>query len=438
MSKILLEAKNISKIFKRDLKQELLVLENIDFNINYGEIVSLLGRSGCGKSTLLRIIAGLINPSSGIVKFKGKEVSEPARGIAMVFQNFALIPWLTVLQNVELGLEALGFSQKSRRNKSLKAIDMIGLDGFESAFPKELSGGMRQRVGIARALVVEPDILLMDEPFSSLDVLTADNLRNDLLDLWHEEKNKKRSIIFVTHNIEEAIFLSDRAIIFETNPGRVSETLNIEISHPREYQDKEFRTLVDTVYSIMTKPSSDLKKYEKTLDKVEKKIGLDYRFPDADVSELIGLIEKINELQEFNEKKFIDLPNIADELSIDIDSLLSLTEVLGILEFTEEANGDIKLTTFGNKLYNADIQNRKKIFADHLLRKIPFIKFINDELIRSQDNRISKKFFLAKLEENFTDDEADRLLKNMIQWGRYAELFAYDDANGELNLENPE
>lgn len=228
------------------------MLNNINFQMQEGEIVALLGKSGSGKSTLLRIIAGLIKPSSGKVIYRNNPVAAPVRGMAMVFQNFALLPWLTVLQNVELGLEALGVARQERRVRALKAIDTIGLDGFESAFPKELSGGMRQRVGFARALVVDPDILLMDEPFSALDVLTADNLKSDLLDLWETEKTNTKGIIFVTHNIEEAVLLADRILIFGSDPGHIRAELSVDTPHPRNEQDLSFRKLVDQIYTLMT------------------------------------------------------------------------------------------------------------------------------------------------------------------------------------------
>ena len=212
----LIEVIGVQKSFKTGDRQDLLVLDDINFRMHEGEIIAILGKSGSGKSTLLRIIAGLIKPSNGAAYYRGKPVSGPARGIAMVFQSFALLPWLTVLQNVELGLEALGIARDERRERALKAIDTIGLDGFETALPKELSGGMRQRVGFARALVVNPDVLLMDEPFSALDVLTADNLKSDLLDLWQTKKTGLHGIVFVTHNIEEAALLADRIIVFNS------------------------------------------------------------------------------------------------------------------------------------------------------------------------------------------------------------------------------
>ena len=248
----LLDIRGVCRSFPKGSGEELLVLEKVDLTIHSGEIVGLLGRSGSGKSTLLRIIAGLIAPSSGDAKCRGETIEGPPNGVSMVFQSFALFPWLTVLQNVELGLEALGVESGERRKRALAAIDLIGLDGFESAYPKELSGGMRQRVGFARALVVHPDLLLMDEPFSALDVLTAETLRTDLIDLWIEGRLPIKSVLMVTHNIEEAVLMCDRILVFSSNPGRVAAEIKVDLPHPRNRLDPAFRQLVDSIYARMT------------------------------------------------------------------------------------------------------------------------------------------------------------------------------------------
>jgi NitT/TauT family transport system ATP-binding protein len=426
----LLEVRNVKKVFKKEGEQELLVLDHVNFRIHEGEIVALLGRSGSGKSTLLRIIAGLISASGGEVIYHGKPVSGPMQGISMVFQHFALMPWLTVLQNVELGLEALGVPRKERRQRALQAIDMIGLDGFESAFPKELSGGMRQRVGIARALVVQPDLLLMDEPFSALDVLTADNLRSDLIELWKEKQKNKSSILLVTHNIEEAVFMADRVIIIDCNPGTIRARLSVEMPHPREHQRPEFLKMIDRIYTLMTtsRPAFRASRTSETID-------ISYRFPAARVSELAGLLETIDEL---DVNDMVDLPQLANELQMDVDDLLPLTEVLDILRFIEEAEGDVKLTEDGKKFSAADMAERKQIFAEHLLQYVPLVKYIYDVLNARENHRVSKRVIISHLEEHLSSGNAARVLRTVIEWGRYAELFAYNDNTGELNLENPE
>lgn len=425
----IIEVVDVEKSFKTGVNQELLVLHEINFRMNAGEIVAILGKSGSGKSTLLRIIAGLVQPSSGTVNYRGKPVHGPVRGISMVFQNFALLPWLTVLQNVELGLEALGIAREERRERALKAIDTIGLDGFESAFPKELSGGMRQRVGFARALVVNPDILLMDEPFSALDVLTADNLKSDLLDLWETKKTGIHGILFVTHNIEEATLLADRIIVFNSNPGSIRGDLRIPLLHPRSDLDPRFRNQVDRVYTLMTTvPGQE--------DRMSKQAFIDigYRLPEASVAEITGLLETLN-APEQNGK--MDLPDVAETLMLDIDDLFPLTELLEILHFAKVSKGDITITEAGIAFVEADILERKKIFSEQLKKYVPLARYIFDQLTRHPRHRALEENFLSLLEDYLTEKEASRVLRTVIEWGRYAELFAYDYNAGVLSLENP-
>jgi NitT/TauT family transport system ATP-binding protein len=431
--KTIIEVKEVSKYFKKGEHQELLVLDKVNFNLAQGEIVALLGKSGSGKSTLLRIIAGLIPPSMGEVYYRDKLVTGPVQGISMVFQNFALLPWLTVLQNVELGLEAQGVPRAERRARALKAIDIIGLDGFESAYPKELSGGMRQRVGFARALVVNPDILLMDEPFSALDVLTADNLKSDLLDLWQSKQTNTNGILFVTHNIEEAALLADRIVIIGSNPGTITAELPITLSHPRNDQEPVFRKIVDEIYTLMT-TQADVKRSDSKFGVRTMQIGLGYRLPDADISELSGLLETMDAPEHHGR---IDLPELAESLHLDVDDLFPLTEILEILRFAYISKGDLVLSATGRIFANADILERKKIFATHLLKYVPLAWHIRRVLDERPGHRASKERFLTELEDFFSEQEAERVLKTIIDWGRYAEIFAYDDNSGMLSLENP-
>jgi len=426
----LISAVDVCKSFKKGDGQELLVLQDVNFKMQAGEIIAILGKSGSGKSTLLRILAGLISPSVGTVNYRDKAVHGPVKGISMVFQNFALLPWLTVLQNVELGLEALGVPPAQRRERALAAIDTIGLDGFESAYPKELSGGMRQRVGFARALVVNPDILLMDEPFSALDVLTADNLKSDLLDLWQAKKTGINGILFVTHNIEEAVMLADRIIIFNSNPGSIRGDLKVTLPHPRSDLDARFKNQVDRVYTLMT--TADQSRRGGAISGA--RIDLGYRLPDASIEEITGLLETIN-APENNGK--MDLPDVADTLMLDIDELFPLTELLEILRFAKVSKGDITITEDGKAFVESDIQERKKIFLEHLKKYVPLASYIYDQLMRHPRHRALEENFLSMLEDYLTEKEAARVLRTMIEWGRYAELFAYDYNAGVLSLENP-
>lgn len=432
MSEPIIEVINIEKSFKTGDRQELLVLNDINLKMYEGEIVALLGKSGSGKSTLLRIIAGLIEASSGEVKYRGKPIHGPARGISMVFQTFALLPWLTVLQNVELGLEAMGLPREERRERSLKAIDMIGLDGFESALPKELSGGMRQRVGFARALVVNPDILLMDEPFSALDVLTADNLKSDLMDLWQEKKTGLNAILFVTHSIAEAIEIADRVIVFNSNPGCIRSDMRITLPFPRSDLDPRFHNQVDRIYTLMTTQPQD----ERVVDDVTKHVVIDigYRLPEATISEVTGLLEILNSPEHMGR---MDLPEVADTLVLNIDDLFPLTEFLEILRYAKVSKGDLTITDEGREFVEADIQERKRLFSIHLKKYVPLARYILDQLERHPRHRALEENFLSLLEDYLSESEAERVLSTVIEWGRYAELFAYDYNSGVLSLENP-
>lgn len=430
MTATLIDLRNIKKSFQNPDKQELLVIDNVNFTMQEGEIVALLGKSGSGKSTLLRIIAGLTAPSSGEVLYRSKAVNSPMPGISMVFQSFALMPWLTVLENVELGLEARGVSRQERRERALKAIDIIGMDGFENAYPKELSGGMRQRVGFARALVVNPDLLLMDEPFSALDVLTAENLRSDLVEIWQGETAMK-GILFVTHNIEEAILIADRIIMFGNNPGYVRGEIKVDLSHPRNSQDPAFLQLIDEVYTMMTSAQTESLKARIT----KRKIGFDYRLPDVDIAELIGLLEEVNELQQ---KGPVDLPELADVVRLDINDLFPILETLSVLGLAKVSEGDISITAKGKEFIEADITDKKVLFAQLLLQHIPLARHIRKVLEERPNHRATEDRFQKELEDYFTEEEAERVLMTLIDWARYAEILVYDYNTGILSLEESE
>ena len=428
MSDTIIAIEHLRKAYKKAATQDLLVLDDVNFNLKEGEIVALLGKSGSGKSTLLRIIAGLVAPTSGRVTYRGQVVTKPVLGIAMVFQSFALMPWLTVLENVELGLEAQGIGREERRHRAIEAIDIIGLDGFESAFPKELSGGMRQRVGFARALVINPDVLLMDEPFSALDVLTAENLKSDLLRLWQEKKTNTNGILLVTHNIEEAAMLADRIIILGSDPGYIRADLSVSLPQPRNTETPEFRALVDRIYTLMTTGTREKTRHAQR----GRQIDLGYRLPDVEPSELSGLIET---MKSFEDR--IDLPELADELMMNVDDLFPVLETLEILGFAKVLDGDIHLSELGKQFSEADLQERKQLFARGLLEKVPLARYIRKILDEKVGHRVSEERFLSKLEDYLSEKEADRVLHTMIDWGRYAEIFAYDFNTGILSLENP-
>ncbi|CAH2809831.1 MAG: ABC transporter, ATP-binding protein (cluster 10, nitrate/sulfonate/bicarbonate) / C-terminal AAA-associated domain [uncultured Caballeronia sp.] len=422
----ILNIKNVCHGFDKTQSDQF-VLDGVNLTLNEGEIVGLLGRSGSGKSTLLRIIAGLIEPTGGEVAYLSKPLHGPAKGVAMVFQTFALFPWLTVLQNVEAGLEALGVGAQKRRERALAAIDLIGLDGFENAYPRELSGGMRQRVGFARALVVDPTLLLMDEPFSALDVLTAENLRTDLLDLWTQGKMPIKSMLIVTHNIEEAVFMCDRILVLSSNPGRVIAEIKVPFAHPRNRLDPAFRSLVDEIYAKMTARQSD--------EATKKGLELSSWLPLVSTNLMAGLIETLAAAPYHGRA---DMPEIARTLQLEVDYLFPVAEVLQHLAFAEIREGDIFLTPPARVFAELDTQERKTMFAEHLLRHVPLATQIKKVLNERPGHRAPRVRFEQELEDFLSDSGAKETLDAVINWGRYGEIFSYNDKTELFSLEDVE
>ena len=429
----LVDVSGVRQAYRKGDSADLLVLDDVSLTIHEGDIVGLLGRSGSGKSTLLRIIAGLMPATAGDVRWCGRPVAGPCEGLSMVFQNFALFPWLTVLENVEIGLEAIGVPGPERRRRALEAIDLIGLDGFKSAYPKELSGGMRQRVGFARALVIHPRLMLMDEPFSALDVLTAETLRTDLIDLWIEGRLPIQSILMVTHNIEEAVLLCDRLLILSSNPARVAAEIEIDLPHPRNRLDPEFRRLVDDIYARMTN-RAQAEKAERRAPAGFAGTGVGMALPRVSTNKLAGLMEALAG-PPYDGKA--DLPHIAATLQMEVDDLFPVAETLQLLRFAEMAEGDIRLTEPGRRFVESDVDTRKRLFADHLLAYVPIGALIKRVLDERPTHRAPFSRFREELEDFMSEDFAEATLRAVISWGRYGELFAYDEESGQFSLENP-
>lgn len=428
----LLKVNAVAKSFPKPDGQQLLVLEDVNLQLTEGQIVGLLGRSGSGKSTLLRLIAGLAEPNGGELIYLGSPVRGPAAGISMVFQSFALFPWLTVYENVALGLEAQRLPRPEIRRRTLAAIDLIGLDGFESAYPRELSGGMRQRVGFARALVVHPNILLMDEPFSALDVLTAETLRTDFLDLWSEGRMPIKGVVLVTHNIEEAVLMCDRILVFGSNPGRVLSEIEVKLPQPRNRLDPSFRELVERIYVAMTARAVGARSSART--EFFPGLGIGSVMPHVSSNELSGLLESVA-APPFNGKA--DLPKIAADLQMEIDELFPVAETLQMLRFAELEGGDLKLTEAGLGFFNAAQDERKRIFARQLLTYVPLAAHIRRVLDERASHVARKSRFIDELEDFMTEADAEQTLRAIVGWGRYAEVFAYEDKSARFTLENP-
>jgi NitT/TauT family transport system ATP-binding protein len=430
MSVALLDIHDLRQSFPRADGGEHLVLDGINLELVQGQIVALLGRTGSGKSTLLRLIAGLAQPSSGTVTYLGQPVLAPAPGIAMVFQSFALFPWLTVLENVQLGLEALGLPDPEIRKRALAAIDLIGLDGYESAYPRELSGGMRQRVGFARALVVHPNILLMDEPFSALDVLTAETLRTDFLDLWGDGKLPIKGVLLVTHNIEEAVLMCDRILLFSTNPGHIIREIRVDLKQPRNRLDPQFRDLVENIYVAMTARTP-------TPPPIAERVpgsNIDMMLPRVSANLMSGFIEALAAAP-YNGKA--DLPVIASELHMEVDDLFPVSETLQMLHLAEIEGGDIKLTEAGKQFPELGMDDRKKLFQRQLMTYVPLAAHIRRVLQERANHVAPKSRFFDELEDHMSSESAEDTLRAVIAWGRFGEAFAYDDDSGTFSLENP-
>ncbi len=416
--KSIIEFRRICHSFAKPPGAPLVVLADIDAALKEGEILGLLGRSGSGKSTFLRIAAGLIKPTSGEALYRSEPLCGPSEGIAVVFQTFALYPWLTVLENVEAGLDALRLPRTETRRRAQAAIDLIGLDGFQSAYPRELSGGMRQRVGFARAIVADPTALLMDEPFSALDVLTAETLRTDFLDLWMGHQLPLKTVLLVTHNIEEAVLLCDRILILSSNPGRICAEIRIPLAHPRDRLGAEFRDIVDEIYSTLT-----LRSLESIRAHGQPPGGLALPLPRASVNQIAGLLETLSAPPYTGHA---ELSALARTLVLEVDDLFPIAEALHILGFAELTDGALKLTAAGRVFAQSDTEARKRLLREHLLSFVPLASHIHRVLEEREEHWAPHLRFKAELEDHLTPREAERTLGAAIGWGRYAELFSYD------------
>jgi NitT/TauT family transport system ATP-binding protein len=433
----ILEGRGLEKFYVQPDGGRIEVISPTDIKIMPEKILALLGPSGCGKSTLLRMLTGLSRPSAGEVLWHGQKLGNEPPNVGIVFQSFALFPWLTVLQNVEAPLEARGVPPQERRERAERILDAVGLDGFENAYPKELSGGMKQRVGFARALVIEPEVLFMDEPFSALDVLTAETLRGELLELWHDKKIPTRAIFIVTHNIEEAVVLADRVIVLASNPARIREDFEITLAQPRSRKSEPFESLVDHIYRVLTQPDiqhqmpADVKPVS-AAPAIATNVTRYLMLPHVRAGGIAGLLEI---LVDHGGRE--DLHRISHQLMLESDDLLPIVGACVLLGFATVEQGDAEVTELGRQFAAGDIQKRKQMFREALLAHVPLLQQIDSALQSKADGTMLLDFFHDLLDEHFSDDEVRRQLDTAIQWGRYAELFDYDAVTGRLTRTLP-
>ena len=428
----IIQAREVQKSYGQPGQAPIQVVAPTNLDIFPGEILALLGPSGSGKSTLLRMLSGLAAPSAGEVLWHGKPVTGPCPNVSIVFQSFALYPWLTVLDNVQAPLKARGVPGHMRLKRSLRILDSVGLDGFEMAYPKELSGGMRQRVGFARALVVEPEVLFMDEPFSALDVLTAENLRNELLELWEGKKMPTRAVFIVTHNIEEAILLADRVVVLGKNPGRIRSDFRVPMPRPRDRKDLRFLHSVDYVYRVLTRPEEPETpgpELTPAPGQPAAKPGKYPMLPHARPGGIAGLVELVRDRNGRD-----DMYHLADELAFEMDDLLPIVEAAALLGFIVVTEGDVELTEEGRQFADADILQRKVLFKAAAAQRVTLIRQITRSLDSKADHSLPEDFFWDLLASHFTEEEIERQLETAVNWGRYAELFDYDSATGRIYI----
>ncbi len=425
----IVEARAVEKFYELPGGRRVEVVGPTNLEIRAGGIVALLGPSGSGKSTLLRMLSGLARPSAGAVLWHGKAMDGQRPNVAIVFQSFALFPWLTVLSNVEAPLEARGIGAAERRKRAVRILDVVGLDGFESAYPKELSGGMRQRVGFARALVVEPEVLFMDEPFSALDVLTAANLRGELLELWTSRRIPTQAIFMVTHNIEEAVFLADRIVVLGGKPAGIRSAFEVGLPHPRDRESRRFLDLVDHVYKVLTRPKEEAAAAPPGAPAEGPPPPRFVPLPHARPGGIAGLLEILTDRGGRD-----DLYHLADELILEADDLLPIVDAAALLGFAKVHEGDVEIEPTGRAFAEADILSRKRLFRDAALARVPLLRQMEHALRAKADRALPSEFFQDLLDEHVGGEDARRQLDTAILWGRYGEVFDYDAGSGRLFL----
>ncbi|MDX1924767.1 MAG: ATP-binding cassette domain-containing protein [Rickettsiaceae bacterium] len=417
-TQIMLKLKNGTQVFEGADKQKINILQDINLELKSGEIVGLIGKSGSGKTSLLRILAELDNLNEGVLE-KNLTNSDKNFGTSMIFQNITLFPWLNVLENVEIGLKSLNLTEQERKDRALHAINITGLNGFESAYPREISGGMKQRLVIARSLGAMPEILLMDEPFTTLDILSANTLKADFLELWHSKATPLKSVLIVTHSIEEAIIMSDRILILKGSPATITHDVKVNLPYPRNNTSKVFYELVDEIYGLMTEN-------ETTTNAIKSKNNYSKIINYISITKIAGFIK---ELIKHEEGDMNDMNELASKLKMDITHLLEISELLATLKFAVINDFSIILSASGVKFAIGDIYKRKKIFAEAALENLDIVKYIRTQVESADNNQLSVGDLESMLKDNGCDNQTtlSSIIKNAALIGREANLYMYKD-----------
>ncbi|MBC7715051.1 MAG: nitrate/sulfonate/bicarbonate ABC transporter ATP-binding protein [Rhizobacter sp.] len=426
--KVLTSLEKVSKTYNLENDQDVLILKDINLTVKEGEFIALLGQSGSGKSTILRIMSGLIPPSTGRVIHNEEVLDDVNSDVAIVFQSFALYPWLSVAENVRIGLNQRKLTKTEEDSEIENALDLIGLGGHENAYPKELSGGMRQRVGFARALVAKPEILAMDEPFSALDVFTARNLRAEIIRLWQNGNAGFKSAFMVTHNIQDAVAMASRILILSSNPGSVVYDIKNELSYPRDEKSFEFQARVDEIHDMITSltlPDKD-KDYEKSFImpkdlKEGPSTELSHRIesiPAVTAGRMIGLLEMIA-----NDKGLVDIFDLSAQMREEFGLTISVTKALELLDLVETPKHDVVLTQLGHQLVISNTLDRKIIFRDQI-KKLNLFKIILNKL--EMQTEVSEVALQEEIADKLPYENADKIFDTIVDWGRFAEILDYD------------
>jgi NitT/TauT family transport system ATP-binding protein len=413
---ILCEARGVTHQFTLPNGKPLRVLDNVSLTVRPREIVALLGPSGCGKSTILRILAGLIRPTEGEVFYHGQPLAGLNPGVAIVFQSFALLPWMTVTQNVQTVLQAAGVPRLDMVRRAEASIRLVGLAGFEDAFPRELSGGMKQRVGIARALAVNPEILFLDEPFSNVDALTAESLRAEVIDIWSAKEHNLSSALMVSHDIKEVVYMADRIVVLGANPGRVQTIMENTLPRPRDYRKPEFLRLVDQLHDLIT--GHELPDAAPGAAPP----GVIEPLPVAAVSEIVGLLEYL-----VARGGREDVFRIAADTHQEFGRVLAVVEAAEMLDLVETPKRQVVLDAKGQAYLKADQAGRQAIWREQLLQ-LKLYRMVNEAIERDPDHVVDRDFVLELLVLHLPHENYERVFSTFLGWGRYGDLFTYDEA----------